>query len=164
MSLLSADFVGVSIFIMCQNLLSIICIMSKNQQYNFPSVPKYIFPSVPTTKKFANKKVEKLMKELEKDKQEREKDKNLDDKLRDLRRKFEEKPIVKKVKSPSGSFDIEKELEDVSFPSSTSSLDIEKELENVQFPFAKGKRTQRRRTKKATRGKKGTRAKKRVRR
>jgi hypothetical protein len=78
-SLLSADFVGLSIFVMCQNLLSIICIMSKNQQYNFPSVPKYIFPSVPTTKKFANKKVEKLMKELEKDKQEREKDKNLDD-------------------------------------------------------------------------------------
>ena len=150
--------------------------MSKNQ--------KYIFPSVPTTKKFANKKVEKLMKELEKDRKEREKDNKLDAELRDLRRKFEETPIVKKVKSinstgsldiekelegvsfPSstGSLDIEKELEDVSFPSSKSSLDIEKELENVQFPFAKGKRTKRRRTKKATRGKKGTRVKNRVRR
>ena len=114
--------------------------MSKNQ--------KYIFPSVPTTKKFANKKVEKLMKELEKDRKEREKDNKLDAELRDLRRKFEETPIVKKVKSIN----------------STGSLDIEKELENVQFPFAKGKRTKRRRTKKATRGKKGTRVKNRVRR
>lgn len=105
------------------------------------------------------------MKELEKDRKEREKDNKLDAKLRDLRRKFEETPIVKKVKSinSTGSLDIEKELEGVSFPSSKSSLDIEKELENVQFPFAKGKRTKRRRTKKATRGKKGTRGKNRVR-
>jgi hypothetical protein len=132
--------------------------MSKKQKHNFPSVPKYIFPNVPTTKIFENKNVEKLMKELENDKKERVKDNKLDDKLRELRKKFEETPIVKKVKSISstGSLDIEKELENVSFPSSTGSLDIEKELENIQFPFAKGKHTKRRRAvKKGSRAKKG---------
>jgi hypothetical protein len=74
--------------------------------YKFPKAPTdkiikdehgnvYKFPKAPTgIKVFANKNVQKLMKELENDKKEREKDKRLDDNLRELRRKLEGPPVL----------------------------------------------------------------------
>ena len=130
--------------------------------YKFPKAPTdkiikdergnvYKFPKAPTgIKVFANKNVQKLMKELENDKKEREKDKRLDDNLRELRRKIEENPVLKKPatspKLPSfkSSLDLEEGLKDIKLPSFKSSLDLEEELKNIDLPFGKGNKTRKR--------------------
>jgi len=126
--------------------------------YKFPKAPTdkiikdergnvYKFPKAPTgIKVFANKNVQKLMKELENDKKEREKDKRLDDNLRELRRKNEENPVFKKPATTPKlpSIDLEEGLKDIKLPSFKSSLDLEEELKNIDLPFGKGNKTRKR--------------------